>query len=479
MQHLFGHQPTVKEQVKETRRTVERGQREIARDAQQLDREEARLKLQIKEAAKRGADGEVKVLAKQIVRLRSQKERMTNMRAQLGTVKTTAVTMGATATVAETVGKTTTTMKSVNKQMDPGKLRNQMVEMQRQMAAAGVTEEMMDETLDQAFDDDEELADDIMRQTLEEIGVSSAAALGTAPSHAVAHKTAAPAAAQGGVTLAGGPGARPLRRRGVFLVERSERAPRRVVFSRNFHRSIRVRSSRKQACRREPDRSTQREERVRREHHDGRHDGREHDDVLEPVRGVESGEELHPCRRPVVVATRAGVSAGSARLRAAAPRPRRSRRADANGRATHRNQKRLILPTSVVWLGLTGVMPCSGILPETNARERRGRRRAAARPSNRAFAVAENERGARGRLERGARQRELCKGEQERGERHGTRALSEFHGAEPRAVAQHRLTTGNEAAALYSGGEEEAEPSATLAGAARSCTKAFLYSGRR
>ena len=193
MQHLFGHTPTVKEQVKETRRTVERGQREIERDVGGLDREEAKLKQQIRDAAKRGSNGEVKILAKQMVRLRAQKERMLNMRAQLGSVKTSAVTMGATATTATTLGKATATIKAVNKQMDPVKTQTAAREMQRQMAVAAVTEETIDDALDQAFDDDEEMADDIIGQTLAEIGVNAAAALGTAPSRAPATKAGATA----------------------------------------------------------------------------------------------------------------------------------------------------------------------------------------------------------------------------------------------------------------------------------------------
>jgi division protein CdvB (Snf7/Vps24/ESCRT-III family) len=176
------HTPTVKEQVKDTKRTVDRGQRQVQRDIGELDREEARVTLQLKSAAKAGRDAEVKILAKQVVQIRKQKERMTNMKAQMGTIKTNAAMMGATHTMTEAMAKTSKTTAAMNKQMNPAKMQSQIREMGLQMQTADLSSEMMDDAMDAMFDDDEGVSDEIVRETLEKIGVDTAAALGSAPS---------------------------------------------------------------------------------------------------------------------------------------------------------------------------------------------------------------------------------------------------------------------------------------------------------
>jgi 2-hydroxychromene-2-carboxylate isomerase len=85
----------------------------------------------------------------------------------------------------EAMAKTAKTTAAMNKKMDPVKMQAQMREMGLQMQSADLNSEMMDETMDAMFEDDEGLSDDIVRETLEKIGVDSAAALGAAPSRPV------------------------------------------------------------------------------------------------------------------------------------------------------------------------------------------------------------------------------------------------------------------------------------------------------
>ena len=183
--------PTVEETVKDTKRSVSKTQRQLGRDSTAMDREEKGIMLKIKDAQKRGNQGEMRILAKQIVQLRKDKEKIQGMSSKLGTVKTQATMMQASHAMSTAMASTAKTMKAVNKAANPEKMQANMMDFQRQMAGMEMTEEMLDDTLSGAFDDQmEDDADEIVRRTLEEIGVDATKALGPAPAGRIASKTA-------------------------------------------------------------------------------------------------------------------------------------------------------------------------------------------------------------------------------------------------------------------------------------------------
>jgi division protein CdvB (Snf7/Vps24/ESCRT-III family) len=138
--------------------------------------------VKIKDAQKRGNQGEMKILAKQIVQLRKDKEKLQGMSSKLGTLKTQATMMQASHAMSTAMESTAKTMKQMNKATNPEKMQANMMDFQRQMAGMELNEEMLDDTLSSAFDDQvEDEADDIVRKTLEEIGVDATKALGPAP----------------------------------------------------------------------------------------------------------------------------------------------------------------------------------------------------------------------------------------------------------------------------------------------------------
>ena len=179
--------PTVEETVKETKRDLTRTQRQLGRDSIALDREEKGLIAKIKDAERRGNMGEMKILAKQVVQLRKEKEKLTGMNAKLGQVKNQATMMKASHAMSTAMASTTKTMKQMNASANSDKMRNNMMDFQKQMHGMNMNEEMMDDILSEAFDDNvDEEADEIVRKTLDELGVDATKALGTAPKHKVA-----------------------------------------------------------------------------------------------------------------------------------------------------------------------------------------------------------------------------------------------------------------------------------------------------
>lgn len=167
------------------KREVGRGQRDLDRERGQLERDEKKIISDIRAAAKRGNQGETRILAKQLVQLRTGKNRLLSTKAQLGAIKTKTTLMATTHTMAQTMQTATKSMAKANKAMNPEKMAKQMKQMEMEMMKMDMTEEMMSDTLMDAFDEEgtEEDADAITRQVLDEIGVDSTAALGVAPTH--------------------------------------------------------------------------------------------------------------------------------------------------------------------------------------------------------------------------------------------------------------------------------------------------------
>jgi len=181
--NIFRHSPTMEEATKQAKRDVTRTQRGLSRDSSHLDREEKQLMAKIQQASKTGNQNEVKALAKQVVLVRKEKEKLSVANARLGAVKTQATMVNTTYKMSQAMAETSKTMKQVNKAANPEKMQANMMEFQRQTAAVEFNEEAMDDMLSNAFDEeeDDQEADEIVRRTLEEIGIDATKALGVAP----------------------------------------------------------------------------------------------------------------------------------------------------------------------------------------------------------------------------------------------------------------------------------------------------------
>ena len=84
-----------------------------------------------------------------------------------------AKTMGANVKLAETMATTTKTMGNMNKMMNPQQVAKTMQEFDMANTKMGMTEEMMDDALDDILTEsgDEEEQDAIVTQVLDEIGI--------------------------------------------------------------------------------------------------------------------------------------------------------------------------------------------------------------------------------------------------------------------------------------------------------------------
>ncbi|NXK52604.1 CHM2B protein, partial [Chauna torquata] len=159
--------------IKEQNRELRGTQRTITRDRAALEKQEKQLELEIKKMAKTGNKEACKVLAKQLVQLRKQKNRTYAVSSKVTSMSTQTKVMNSQMKMAGAMSTTAKTMQAVNKKMDPQKTLQTMQNFQKENMKMEMTEEMINDTLDDIFDasDEEEESQDIVNQVLDEIGI--------------------------------------------------------------------------------------------------------------------------------------------------------------------------------------------------------------------------------------------------------------------------------------------------------------------
>eukprot|EP00029_Vermamoeba_vermiformis_P003437 TRINITY_DN13880_c0_g1_i1.p1 TRINITY_DN13880_c0_g1~~TRINITY_DN13880_c0_g1_i1.p1 ORF type:complete len:214 (+),score=66.14 TRINITY_DN13880_c0_g1_i1:104-745(+) len=164
---FFGKEPTPEEMVKKWRREISAEGRTIDRTIRGIEREENKLKLEIKKAAKASDMKTAKTLAKEIVHSRKHKDRLYISKAQLNSVSLHLQQNLATYKMAGHIAKSAEVMKSMNNLIRLPELNNVMMTMSREMEKAGLIEEMMDDILDE--DDMDEEVDEEVDKVVDEL----------------------------------------------------------------------------------------------------------------------------------------------------------------------------------------------------------------------------------------------------------------------------------------------------------------------
>jgi len=174
MGNTFGEKKTMREIIREQKRMVDRAARALDRDRAGLEREEKKLIADIKKHAKENKIGPVKIMAKDLVRIRKHEEKFTNLSAQLRAISLQMTTMQSTQAISESMKKVTKSMIKLNKQVKLPELQAVMREFAKQSEQMDMKQEMMSDSIDDVMDDgeDEKERDEIVNQVLDEIGVT-------------------------------------------------------------------------------------------------------------------------------------------------------------------------------------------------------------------------------------------------------------------------------------------------------------------
>jgi len=153
---------------------VERSVRALERDRSNLERDEKKLISDIKKQAKANQMKSVKIMAKDLVRIRKHQEKFVTLTAQLRAISLQMTSMASTQALTDSMKKVTRSMMALNKQVNLPQLQKVMMEFAKQSEQMEMKQEMVGDALNDAMDDeeDEKESDEIVNQVLDEIGVN-------------------------------------------------------------------------------------------------------------------------------------------------------------------------------------------------------------------------------------------------------------------------------------------------------------------
>ncbi len=139
-----------------------------------LKGQEGKLVAEMKKHAKANEIKSVKIMAKDLIRIRKHQEKFLNLQAQLRAVSLQMQTMSSTHAFMESMKTATMSMRRMNAQMRLPALQKIMMEFQKQSEMMGMSQELMGDAIDDALadEDEEEETENVVNQILDEIGIS-------------------------------------------------------------------------------------------------------------------------------------------------------------------------------------------------------------------------------------------------------------------------------------------------------------------
>lgn len=149
MEFLFGKQPTQKERVKMWTSELKREMRAIDRDMTKIEREEAKMKMELRKVAKQGDKKACAIMAKSLVKSRHTREKMLTTRTQINSVCLTLKQNYASQEVVKVMARSGVIMQNMNRLISVPQISEVCRKMQKEMMTAGIIEE----TIQEAFDD--------------------------------------------------------------------------------------------------------------------------------------------------------------------------------------------------------------------------------------------------------------------------------------------------------------------------------------
>uniref|UniRef100_A0A7S0RQB4 Charged multivesicular body protein 3 n=1 Tax=Chlamydomonas leiostraca TaxID=1034604 RepID=A0A7S0RQB4_9CHLO len=164
VKEALGLEEDPKVMVRKWQATLRSEQRALDRQVRDIQFEEKKVVKSIREAAKRGDQASVRVLAKQVVHTRKTVGQLYTNKAQLMSINNQLVEQLAVLRVSHALQKSTQVMSALTQAIKLPELQRTMVEMSKEMMRAGLIDEMMSDTLDSAMD-----TEDMEEETEEEI----------------------------------------------------------------------------------------------------------------------------------------------------------------------------------------------------------------------------------------------------------------------------------------------------------------------
>uniref|UniRef100_A0A914W1M2 Charged multivesicular body protein 3 n=2 Tax=Plectus sambesii TaxID=2011161 RepID=A0A914W1M2_9BILA len=191
---LFGQEKKAdpKEQVREWNRKLRQEMRQLDRQVNSIQREELKVKKQIKDAAKKGDKDVCRVLAKGIVQSRKAVNKLHTSKAQINSVCMGMQQQLATMRMAGSIQRSTEVMKSMQSLVRVPEIAATMRDLSREMMKAGIIDEMIEETMESM--EPEEFEEEAQQEVDKILWEVTAGELGRAPAAPAGAVSVGPAA---------------------------------------------------------------------------------------------------------------------------------------------------------------------------------------------------------------------------------------------------------------------------------------------
>lgn len=159
MSFLFGGAPKVKrDPIKEYQQDLRKSVRSMEREDLKAAAQDTVIREQMRKLAKEQRLDLCKQKAKELIRLRAHRSRLMTMKGHLTTLQQQLATVGSAKVMQETVAKTTHLLRGLNQRLDARSIHKMLLEFERNSTAFQDGQEILEETLDDIFETDNEQA---------------------------------------------------------------------------------------------------------------------------------------------------------------------------------------------------------------------------------------------------------------------------------------------------------------------------------
>lgn len=171
---------SIEEQIRRDVQLLKRQGRRLDREIHRMTHENNTIILKIKNYAKKNNIEMVKALSKEYIIYKNNIVKLTRVKGQMSNIQQKMYLMKSTHEINRAIWSLTQTMKTMNQRMGLSNIQNIIMEFETETIKAESMAEVMDDALGGSVDEDEE--DELVESVLDEIGVSLANTLASAPS---------------------------------------------------------------------------------------------------------------------------------------------------------------------------------------------------------------------------------------------------------------------------------------------------------
>lgn len=184
MEFFFGRRKTPDEILRENKRAIDRAIRDLEREQRRMESQEIKLGNDIRSAARKNEMDSVKIMAKDMVRTKSQIKKFNVMKANLQAISLKTATLKSQNSMASAMKGVTQGLIRMNRQMNLPQIQRIIHEFQKQTDMVDMKEEMINDVMDDVFeeDTDEQESDQVVNKVLDELGIEMNQTLATLPS---------------------------------------------------------------------------------------------------------------------------------------------------------------------------------------------------------------------------------------------------------------------------------------------------------